>query len=491
MLRSSSERAKLLLVTFAVSLLFSVLLSVNIKASAAGDNTEQKELSITFQWGELNDEAVRAGRGRLIKADSDFGEISQSWAWGTVRHQDSKDVEDVFRKMKFTIKDNTTGQTTTVTGDFPETNKATVKSLGKYNAAHTYTVSVVNEDVPSPYFVTYDASTIDKKLEPQFKVDVDHFTWDPSKYPNTMCIRIDALEIIYAKDEDVAAQCFSYTQPKDAQGKFTSEGNWQFKYEEKNIYSRLRVKNNAIQFPATNPSKPGFEFDGWQFYVARTKAGRPYTSFNRLADQPIENLPVAYSPFNSQTTAYPYLFALIRDNKGVNTFADKTGTQYGLINRTFVVFPKWKKGAIYKVQFVNNDKKYAEVEVQANKSIKEGAATGQAMPTEPSKEGYTFKEWNTSKDGKGEKFAADTIVKDNMTVYAIYTENKPEQQPKPTKTEEPGKEPTITTDTTSTEGSTPTVVKPRVAKTGESAGAIGTFSLLSLLFAALKSKKLD
>lgn len=165
-----------------------------------------------------------------------------------------------------------------------------------------------------------------------------------------------------------------------------------------------------------------------------------------------------------------------------------------MISRTFVVFPKWKKGTTYKVQFVNNDKKYAEVEVQANKSIKEGAATGQAMPTEPSKEGYTFKEWNTSKDGKGEKFAADTIVKDNMTVYAIYTENKPEQQPKPTKSEEPGKEPTITpstTDTTSTEGSTPTVVKPRVAKTGESAGAIGTFSLLSLLFAALKSKKLD
>lgn len=198
-------------------------------------------------------------------------------------------------------------------------------------------------------------------------------------------------------------------------------------------------------------------------------------------------MPVAYSPFNSQTTAYPYLFALIRDNKGVNTFADKTGTQYGLISRTFVVFPKWKKGATYKVQFVNNDKKYAEVEVQANKSIKEGAATGQAMPTEPSKEGYTFKEWNTSKDGKGEKFAADTIVKDNMTVYAVYSENKP----KPTKSEEPGKEPTITTYTTSTEGSTPTVVKPRVAKTGESAGAIGTFSLLSLLFAALKSKKLD
>lgn len=159
-----------------------------------------------------------------------------------------------------------------------------------------------------------------------------------------------------------------------------------------------------------------------------------------------------------------------------------------MTSRTFVVFPKWKKGAIYKVQFVNNDKKYAEVEVQANKSA------GQAMPTNPSKSGYTFKEWNTSKDGKGEKFAADTIVKDNMTVYAIYSENKPEQQPKPTKSEEPGKEPTImtgTTDTTSTEGSTPTTVKPRVAKTGESGGAIGTFSLLILLFAALKSKKLD
>lgn len=77
-----------------------------------------------------------------------------------------------------------------------------------------------------------------------------------------------------------------------------------------------------------------------------------------------------------------------------------------------------------------------------------------------------------------------------MTVYAIYSENKP----KPTKTEEPGKEPTSTTGTsgtTSTEDSMPTTVKLRVAKTGEIAGAIGTFSLLILLFAALKSKKLD
>ena len=45
------------------------------------------------------------------------------------------------------------------------------------------------------------------------------------------------------------------------------------------------------------------------------------------------------------------------------------------------------------------------------------------MPADPSKAGYTFKEWNTAMDGSGTKFTGSTLVNEDVTVYAIYTKN--------------------------------------------------------------------
>lgn len=387
----------------------------------ADDTVPQTELSIMFQWGEMNDATAEAGKGRLIKPDSDFGLISQNWVWGTIRHADSKDVEEAFRKIKFKIIDESkNNEEKIVSGVFPENNTITSVSLGKYDSSHTYKVSVVNETVPSPYFITYNAEA--KKAE--FADDVFYFTWKPSENKKSThhmkCIRMDALEIIYAKDEAVAKECFSYSQPKTADGSWTSKGDWQFKYNEKNIHARLRVKNNAIQFPADNPTKTGVTFASWQFYVNRKPDNKPYTSFDRMGDMPIENLPVFYSPFNKQTTTYPYIFALLRDNQGVNTFEDKCGTQYGLISHTFVVFPKWKKSASYTVTFINENLDYAKVEVQAGHAIKDPGAGAQKMPADPSKNGYKFMGWNLRQDGKGAAFTADTVVNSDMKVYAIY-----------------------------------------------------------------------
>lgn len=389
----------------------------------ADDTVPQTELSIMFQWGEMNNVAEEAGKGRLIKPDSDFGLISQNWKWGTTRHADSKDVEEAFRKIKFKIIDESkNNEEKIVSGVFPENNTITSVSLGKYNSSHTYKVSVLNETIPSPYFITYNAEA--KKDE--FVDDVFYFTWKPSENKKSThhmkCIRMDALEIIYAKDEAVAKDCFSYSQPKTAGGSWTSKGDWQFKYNEKNIHARLRVKNNAIQFPADKPIKTGVTFDGWQFYVNRKPNNGPYTSFDRMGDMPIENLPVFYSPFNKQTTTYPYIFALLRDNQGVNTFADQTGTQYGLVSRTFVVFPKWKTSTNVNctVTFINENLDYAKVEVQAGHAIKDPGAGAQKMPADPSKNGYKFMGWNLRQDGKGAAFTADTVVNSDMKVYAIY-----------------------------------------------------------------------
>ena len=73
-----------------------------------------------------------------------------------------------------------------------------------------------------------------------------------------------------------------------------------------------------------------------------------------------------------------------------------------------------------KVTFMNESATHATINVENGKSIDMDNLTDQSMPENPSKAGYTFKEWNTSADGKGMKFTGTTVVNEDTTVYAIY-----------------------------------------------------------------------
>ena len=229
------------------------------------------ELRVNFQWGGLGDNET------LIKEDGDFGKLSPNWSWGEA----SPDIKEAFSKLKFKVVDET-GKSQEVGCKFVPTLSSTTMSLGEFDAGHTYTISAVNETVPSPYFVTY-ANVADPE-DKQFKGYKDKFTWNPTngtKTQYTKALRLDPLEIIYAKDESVANKCFSYTQPKDAKGEWISKGDWQFKYNNDNIFARIRIKNNTISFPKENPTKDGYVFDSWQFYtvpVPLEMPNQPYTS---------------------------------------------------------------------------------------------------------------------------------------------------------------------------------------------------------------------
>ena len=76
-----------------------------------------------------------------------------------------------------------------------------------------------------------------------------------------------------------------------------------------------------------------------------------------------------------------------------------------------------------KVTFMNESETYATIDVENGKAIDTDNLTDQSMPANPSKAGYTFKEWNTSADGKGMKFTGTTVVNEDTTVYAIYDKN--------------------------------------------------------------------
>lgn len=72
------------------------------------------------------------------------------------------------------------------------------------------------------------------------------------------------------------------------------------------------------------------------------------------------------------------------------------------------------------VTFKDEAKEDVQTLVESGNSIENDIDKTQSMPANPTKDGYVFKEWNTSSDGKGTTFTSDTIVNEDMTVYAIY-----------------------------------------------------------------------
>lgn len=238
--------------------------------------TQTTELKVSLCWETMN----KDNKNAFIKGDSDFGQLNfENWDFGSTLDSSRQDVKDAFKNIQFQIKDTTDNKvvaTTTGTYD-PDTATSATKSLGSYDSNHTYEVSVVNSTVPSPYYVTYNNVSVDECDE--FTPSVSNFTWNPSKGSNKKSqnkyFRLNVLEIVYAKDESVADKCFSYEQPKKDDGNYRSDGNWNFKYNKDNIFERIRVKDNAIQFPTDENGKPkvpvkaGYKFVGWQFYVAK------------------------------------------------------------------------------------------------------------------------------------------------------------------------------------------------------------------------------
>jgi uncharacterized repeat protein (TIGR02543 family) len=71
---------------------------------------------------------------------------------------------------------------------------------------------------------------------------------------------------------------------------------------------------------------------------------------------------------------------------------------------------------------VNFDKNGGDTEASpATYSVASGAYIN-PLPTEPSRSGFQFSEWNTASDGSGASFDVTTEITSNMTVYAQWTE---------------------------------------------------------------------
>lgn len=124
------------------------------------------------------------------------------------------------------------------------------------------------------------------------------------------------------------------------------------------------------------------------------------------------------------------VFAAKQSREGTDAAADPD--KQNLISYTFNVEER-KAGRNPVVTFINDDRFYDEREVYEGTSINQNSY----MPRDPEKRGYKFIEWNTMPDGSGMTFTGDTVVYEDMTVYAIYKKDRRYDDESETTDEEP------------------------------------------------------
>jgi uncharacterized repeat protein (TIGR02543 family) len=110
---------------------------------------------------------------------------------------------------------------------------------------------------------------------------------------------------------------------------------------------------------------------------------------------------------------------------GWNTRANGTGSPFmanTLVTADITVYAQWYEppppGTTYTVSFNNNGG-----DTQANPQtiqVVSPAVTVGTLPAAPARTGYTFASWNTLPDGTGTTFTADTLVRGDITVYALW-----------------------------------------------------------------------
>ena len=302
------------------------------------------------------------------------------------------------------------------------------------------------------------------------------------------------------------------------------------------------VKGEAIgsKLPAA-PEKEGYTFKGWNTKADGT--GEAVTAETVVADEmevyavfeqnpaPIEEVKVVFDVDGVKTEVKVIKGEAIGSNlpvdptkdgytfKGWNTKADGTGEA---VTAETVVTNEMEVYAVFEQNPAPIEEVKVVIDVDGVKSevkVIKGEAIGSNLPADPTKEGYTFKGWNTKADGTGETVTADTLVSDDLEVYAIFEKTETPKDPEkpdpgkgddtkkpetPTPTPTPTTTPTNTNTTkknnTTTGTTTPaskTTTTAQTAKTVKTAdatplastAAAGGLSLLGMLTALFGKKK--
>ena len=278
------------------------------------------------------------------------------------------------------------------------------------------------------------------------------------------------------------------------------------------VHQNILVDMPTPAFEGTAPSRKDYVFTGWTPTVAN-KVTRDVTyvaqwkddkNNNGTPDDQEDHFTVTYTDgvegeeiFQDQVHQNILVdmptpaFEGTAPSRKDYVFTGWTPTVADKVTRDVTYVAQWKR-IQRTVTFKDGDKTHAKVKVETGKAINTDALTNESMPKGPTKDGYTFKEWNTKENGKGETFTGESVVNGDMTVYAIYTKDSASTPaPTPTPTPTPAPTPNPSTPELKPQPETP-APKPQpekhigmIPKTGESASFAGLLAAIGFSIAGL------
>lgn len=414
-------------ISFVVAFVATIgLFAGTVTAQAAGVNNANKQpLHISMNYAET-----------LGKGHTTPGALGQL----------SSDMERMWKELPITVIDGQ-GHELEVK---KELNGHCERTVGNFANGEKVTIKVDTSKLPDDYHLSWESDyTYPKPIKnySQFQVVVD----------SSMPVRISLAQMKVKFD----------LQGGKVDGKSDSITN-------------IVKKDNTVDFPA-DPTKDNLVFGGWYTELPDTESYRqknvvgkryywnsksPFSDYSRdwmsWNDEKLDPLYDGVFLLRAQWNAKVSFNAnggtfidgkteksgAIRQGKSIKMLAAPTREDYQFLNWVDAAGKTYKPGEEYTlnantvftakwkqirstVTFKDGDKTQT-VKVETGKAIDMDALKDQSMPKNPTKDGYTFKEWNTKADGKGTAFTGKTIVNSDTTVYAIFTKNlKPAPTPDP------------------------------------------------------------
>ena len=245
----------------------------------------------------------------------------------------------------------------------------------------------------------------------------------------------------------------SYRIEGSAQGELSGKINYVYRQlgaydSNKLIPFNVKFGEEDVKMPVETPYKIDFKFESGTpgqalpDYIGKDYALKPInvykgksitidtSTLHKTTDEMFDPYPEVVGDGNKKTGTWVFdaIAGWKIDGKG------EPVTTIENVSKNITLVGTWKfipvgDSAPRKVTFKDGEKTIATVEVEAGNNIEGDSLENQSMPANPTKVGYTFKEWNTKADGTGARFLSTTNVIYDITVHAVYTKDYNPQDP--------------------------------------------------------------